>query len=100
MKKIVFSVLAILSICVSTAQDKSLQQMRNDAGREIKKDPNDTIPKVWKTGGILRFTMTQGAQDNWAAGGVKNSIGMSIYFCGYANYINGIQRWVLTIELV
>ena len=41
---------------------KRVQEMRNEATRTIKKDPNDTIPKVWKTGGLLRFTFTQGAQ--------------------------------------
>ena len=80
MKKIVFSVLTLLSFYVSAAQDKTVQQMRDEANREIKKDPNDTIPKVWKTGGILRFTMTQSAQDNWAAGGDKNTLGLSSFF--------------------
>jgi hypothetical protein len=99
MKKIVFSVLAILSICVGVAQDKSVQQMRNEANREIKKDPNDTIPKIWKTGGILRFTMTQGAQDNWAAGGDKNTLGLSSFFSGFAYYKKGKNSWDNTIDL-
>jgi hypothetical protein len=99
MKKIVFSVLAILSIYLSMAQDKSVQQMRNEANREIKKDPNDTIPKVWKMGALLRFTMTQGAQDNWAAGGDKNTLGLASYFSGYAYYKNGKNSWDNTIDL-
>ncbi len=48
--------------------------MRDEASRNIKKDPNDTIPKIWKLGGVLRFTLTQGAQDNWSAGGDKNHL--------------------------
>src|ERR1700712_529227 len=99
MKKILFSVLTILSICVSKAQDKSMQQMRNDANREIKKDPNDTIPKIWKTGVLLRFTMTQGAQDNWAAGGDKNTVGLSSFFSGYAYYKMGKHSWDNTVDL-
>jgi Protein of unknown function (DUF3078) len=99
MKKIVFSVLAILSIYLSMAQDKSVQQIRNEANREIKKDPNDTIPKVWKMGALLRFTMTQGAQDNWAAGGDKNTLGLASYFSGYAYYKNGKNSWDNTIDL-
>jgi Protein of unknown function (DUF3078) len=99
MKKIVFSVLAILSIYISVAQDKSVQQMRNEANREIKKDPNDTIPKVWKMGGLLRFTMTQGAQDNWAAGGDKNTLGLASFFSGYAYYKRGKNSWDNTIDL-
>ena len=61
MKKIVFIIFALFSLCRVMAQDKSVQEMRNEANRDIKKDPNDTIPKLWKTGGLLRLTMTQGA---------------------------------------
>ncbi len=99
MKKIVLSVLAILSIYVSAAQDKSVEQMRSEASREIKKDPNDTIPKVWKTGAILRFTMNQSAQDNWAAGGDKNTLGLSSFFSGYAYYKKGKNSWDNTVDL-
>ncbi|HEY2348018.1 MAG TPA: DUF3078 domain-containing protein [Puia sp.] len=99
MKKIVLSVLTIVSVYVSTAQDKSVQQMRNEANREIKKDPNDTIPKVWKTGGLLRFTMVQGAQDNWAAGGDNSTLGLSAFFSGYAYYKMGKHSWDNTLDL-
>ena len=80
MKKIVLCIVSIFCIYAVMAQDKSVQQMRNEANRAIKKDPNDTIPKIWKTGGLLRFTFTQGAQDNWSAGGEKSSIGFSQFF--------------------
>jgi hypothetical protein len=99
MKKIVLGILAILSINISTAQDKTAQEIRNDANREIKKDPNDTIPKIWKTGGILRVTVTQGAQDNWAAGGEKSTIGFSGFFSGYAYYKLDKHSWDNTIDL-
>jgi Protein of unknown function (DUF3078) len=99
MKKIAFSILSILSIYGCMAQDKTVQEMRNEAGRAIKKDPNDTIPKVWKTGGVLRFTMTQGAQDNWAAGGDKSTLGLSSFFSGYAFYKKGKHSWDNTIDL-
>ena len=99
MKKIVFSVLSILTIYVGMAQDKSVQQMRDEANREIKKDAEDTIPKVWKTGAILRFTLTQGAQDNWAAGGDKNTLGLASFFSGYAYYKKGKNAWDNTVDL-
>jgi hypothetical protein len=79
MKKIVIGVLSLFCIFSAAAQDKTVQEMRNEASRTIKKDPNDTIPKVWKTGGLLRFTFTQGAQSNWSAGGDKNSLGLSSF---------------------
>lgn len=99
MKKIVFSVLFLLSIYVGLAQDKSVQQMRNEASREIKKDPNDTIPKLWKTGAIFRLNFLQGAQDNWAAGGDNSTLGLSSFFSGYAYYKLGRHSWDNTVDL-
>jgi Protein of unknown function (DUF3078) len=99
MKKIVFILLCILCLSVSRAQDKTMQEVRNEATRTIKKEPNDTIPKIWKTGGVLRFTMTQGAQDNWAAGGDNSTLGLSSFFSGYAFYKKGKHAWDNTIDL-
>jgi Protein of unknown function (DUF3078) len=99
MKKTIFIVLAVLSIYTGMSQDKSVQQMRDEANRAIKKDPNDTIPKLWKTGAILRFTMTQGAQDNWAAGGDNSTLGLASFFSGYAYYKFGRHSWDNTIDL-
>jgi hypothetical protein len=99
MKKTALIILSILSILVSSAQDKSVQEMRDEASRTIKKDPNDTIPKIWKLGGLLRFTLTQGAQDNWSAGGDKNSLGLSSFFSAYAFYKKGKNAWDNTIDL-
>jgi hypothetical protein len=90
------SVLCLLSVC---AQDKSVQELKSEASRTITKDPNDTIPKVWKIGGVLRFTMTQGYQDNWAAGGDKNTVGLSSFFSGYAFYKKGKHSWDNTLDL-
>jgi hypothetical protein len=99
MKKTVFSILSVLCVYVSLAQDKTVQQLRDEASREIKKDPADTIPKVWKVGGFLRFTLTQGAQSNWSAGGDKSTIGLSSFFGGYAFYKKGKHAWDNTVDL-
>ena len=99
MKKIVLSVLSLLCAYMGLTQDKTMQDVRSEATRSIKKDPNDTIPKVWKTGGVLRFTMTQGAQDNWAAGGDNSTLGLTSFFSGYAFYKKGKHAWDNTIDL-
>ena len=99
MKNTLVSFLCILFIGHVFAQDKTVQEIRNEANRAIKKDPNDTIPKVWKTGGLLRFTMVQGAQDNWAAGGDNSTLGLSSFFSGYAYYKKGKHSWDNTIDL-
>ena len=99
MKKIVFGVLSILIFYVARSQDKSVQQMSNEANRIIKKDPNDTIPKLWKTGGLLRLTFTQSAQDNWAAGGENATVGLGSFFNGFAFYKKGKHAWDNTLDL-
>jgi hypothetical protein len=98
MKKIVVF-LFLCSFYLVRGQDKTVQELRNEASRTIKKDPNDTIPKVWKTGGTLRFTFTQGAQSNWSAGGEKNTLGLSSFFSGYAFYKKDRHSWDNTADL-
>jgi hypothetical protein len=99
MKKVVLSMIPALFVLVSFSQDKTVTQMRDEANRTIVKDPNDTIPKIWKTGGLLRLTLTQGAQDNWAAGGDKSTLGLSSFFSGYAFYKKGKDAWDNTLDL-
>jgi hypothetical protein len=99
MKKILISVLSLFSFYLAAAQDKTVQELRNEANRDIKKDPNDTIPKVWKTGGLLRFTFTQAARSNWSGGGDKSSLGLSSFFSGYAFYKKDKNSWDNTIDL-
>ena len=65
----------------------------------LKKIRTIPYPKLWKTGGILRFTLTQGAQSNWSAGGEKNTLGLSSFFSGYAFYKKGKHSWDNTIDL-
>jgi len=99
MKKIVICILSVLGFYSAMAQDKSVKEMQTEANRTIAKDPNDTIPKVWKTGGLLRLTFTQGAQSNWSAGGDKSSLGLSSFFNAYAYYKKGKNAWDNTIDL-
>jgi len=99
MKKILISLLAILCVYVSFSQDKTVQDLKNDASRTITKDPNDTIPKVWKKGALLNFNFNQASQSNWAAGGEKNSTALSALFHGFAFYKKGKNSWDNTLDL-
>jgi hypothetical protein len=99
MKKVLIVILSVFCLQTVIAQDKSVQEMRDEASRTIKKDPNDTIPKIWKIGGVLRFTMTQGYQENWAAGGEKNTLGLSSFLSAYAFYKKGKHSWDNTLDL-
>jgi hypothetical protein len=99
MKKIVLNIVTILCVQVALSQDKSVTTMRDEANRNIAKDPNDTIPKIWKIGGLYRLTFTQGAQNNWAAGGDKSTLGFSSFFSGHAFYKKGKNAWDNTLDL-
>ncbi|HVY76663.1 MAG TPA: DUF3078 domain-containing protein [Puia sp.] len=99
MKKILISFVAILCAYVSFGQDKTVQELKNEAARDIQKDPNDTIPKIWKKGGLLTLTFNQASQSNWAAGGDKNSLALSGIFHGFAFYKKDRNSWDNTLDL-
>ena len=66
------------------AQDESIKKLRSDADKNIKKDPNDTIPKTWKIGGIYNLNLSQASLSNWAAGGDEFSFSLNSLFSAYA----------------
>jgi hypothetical protein len=99
MKKILFSLAAILCTYWSVAQDKTVQELKDEASRSIQKDPNDTVPKLWKTGGLLSLNFNQGSQSNWAAGGENSSLALSTFLHAYAFYKKGKNSWDNTLDL-
>ena len=76
-----------------------MQDLKAAASREIKKDPNDTIPKVWKKGGIYNLTFNQAALSNWSAGGDKSSLSLSTFLHTFAFYQKGKHSWDNTLDL-
>ncbi|HEY4153825.1 MAG TPA: DUF3078 domain-containing protein [Puia sp.] len=99
MKKILISLGAVLCAYTSFSQDKEVQELREEATRSIKKDPNDTIPKTWKKGALINFNLNQSSQSNWAAGGEKSSVALNSLFSGYAFYKKGRNSWDNTLDL-
>jgi hypothetical protein len=99
MKKILFSLVAVLCAFCSFSQDQSVQELKNEASRAIQKDPNDSIPRTWKKGALLNFNFNQGSQSNWAAGGDKNSLALSTLFHGFVFYKDGRRSWDNTLDL-
>jgi hypothetical protein len=98
MKTIFISLVALLCAYSGFSQDKAVQDLKNEASRSIEKDPNDTIPKIWKTGGLLSLNFNQAAQSNWAAGGDKNSLALSTFFHGFAFYKKDRHSWDNTVD--
>ncbi|HWC54271.1 MAG TPA: DUF3078 domain-containing protein [Chitinophagaceae bacterium] len=92
-----------MSILVSSlslfAQDQSVKQLQADANKTIAKDAADTIPKVWKTGGLFNLNLNQGALKNWAAGGDRSSLSIASLLDLHAYYKKGKNQWDNTLEM-
>lgn len=102
MKKLkwaLFVVFGILSVFSLNAQDGTVKELRDAAGRTITKDPNDTIPKIWKKGGLISLNVNQGALSNWAAGGDKSSLSIASLVSLYAYYKKDKTIWDNTLDM-
>ena len=86
-------VILLLPFYAAFAQDATVQGMKADASKTITKDPNDTIPKTWKTGGIFNLNLAQGSLSNWAGGGDKFSLSLNTFINAYAFYKKGKHSW-------
>ena len=89
MKKI-FLVTAISVTAVSVlAQDATVKDLQNAAGKEVKSTEKDG----WKKGGTLIININQGSLSNWAGGGEQNTLGINGIFNYGINYRKGKNTW-------
>ncbi len=93
MKKICLSACMLCFVMMIHAQDKTVQELKNEANRDFKKDPNDTIPKIWKTGGVFNLNFNQASLSNWSAGGDKSSLSLNSFLNIFAFYKKGKNSW-------
>lgn len=98
MKKVLF-VAAFLSSMTAIAQDQTVKNLKKDAERQIKKDPNDTTTRTWKTGGFVGLNAAQGSLSNWAAGGDKFSLALNGNLSAYAFYKKDKHSWDNTLDI-
>ncbi|HTD93399.1 MAG TPA: DUF3078 domain-containing protein [Chitinophagaceae bacterium] len=96
--KQLFLAVAMFPILISTAQDPTVKGLRSDAERSINKDPADTIPKIWRKGGIYGINLSQGSLNNWAAGGDDFSLSINSVLSLYAFYKKGKHSWDNTLD--
>jgi hypothetical protein len=75
-----------------------VEQLKTEASRTIKKDPADTLVKVWKKGGLYNLNLAQGSLNNWAAGGDEFSLSLNSYLNLYAFYKQGKHSWDNTLD--
>ncbi|MES1220851.1 MAG: DUF3078 domain-containing protein [Bacteroidota bacterium] len=100
MKRFIFIFATALIASVVFAQDKTVTDLQAEAaGKTVKKDPNDTIPKTWKTGGLFSLNVAQGTLSNWVGGGDKFSLSLISYLNLYAYYKKGKHAWDNTLDL-
>ncbi|MFT3700899.1 MAG: DUF3078 domain-containing protein [Agriterribacter sp.] len=102
MKKLrwcLFISVSILSFTSVNAQDETVKGLKDAAGRTITKDPNDTIPQIWKKGGLISLNVNQGALSNWAAGGDKSSLSIASLISLYAYYKKDKTIWDNTLDM-
>jgi hypothetical protein len=90
----------LLLICTTAvAQDKTVKELQTEAGKAITKDPNDTIPKTWKLGGMYNINMAQGSLRNWAAGGDDFSLTITSVLNMFAFYKKDRHSWDNTLDV-
>ncbi|HET9824045.1 MAG TPA: DUF3078 domain-containing protein [Chitinophagaceae bacterium] len=89
--------LALFSVNVQ-AQDKTVEKLKQEAGRTLAKDASDTTVKIWKTGGVLGLNFAQTSLSNWAAGGDEFSLSLNALVSLYAFYKNGRSSWDNTLD--
>ena len=96
MKKFLLPLLLLPFIAIS--QDESVKKLKADAEKSIKKDPNDTVAKKWKTGGIYSLNVAQASLNNWAAGGDEFSFALNSLLSVYAFYKKDKHSWDNTFD--
>ena len=99
MKKLALAVAVLCITVTTTAQDKTVQELRGESGKTIKKDESDTTVKTWKTGGMFNVTLGQTSLTNWAAGGDQFSFNGNGLLNLFAFYKKGIHSWDNSIDM-
>jgi len=98
MKKLFTIILPLATACLVNAQDKTVKELKESSEQQIKKDANDTIPKIWKTGGLINLNVSQGSLSNWAAGGDEFSLSLNSIVNLYAFYKKDRVSWDNTFD--
>src|SRR5580698_10367917 len=99
MKQIGLVMFLVFAFLALQSQDKTVQDLKTEAAKTITKDPNDTIPKIWKVGCLYNLNFNQAALSNWSAGGDKSSISLATSLNAHAYYKKGKNAWDNTLDV-
>lgn len=83
---------------IGKAQDKTIRQLKEASEKTIKKNADDTLKQVWKTGGVYSINLSQGSLNNWAAGGDEFSLSLNSLLSVFAFYKKDKHSWDNTLD--
>jgi hypothetical protein len=98
MKKFVLAGTILLAGFAAAAQDQTVNSLKAESSKDIKKDPADTSKSTWRKGGIYSFNISQASLSNWAAGGDNFSLAVNSLLSLYAFHKNGKHSWDNTFD--
>ncbi|PWT76452.1 MAG: hypothetical protein C5B59_06415 [Bacteroidetes bacterium] len=99
MRRFFLAAVAIVASCVVFGQDKDIENMKKEAAKEFQKNPEDTIPKIWRVGGLFTLNFNQAALSNWAAGGENSALSFNSLLSLHAFYKKNRDAWDNTLDL-
>jgi hypothetical protein len=99
MQKVTLALSFLLITITSIAQDKTVQELRQESSKSIAKDDKDTVVRTWKKGGLFNGTLGQTSLSNWAAGGDQFSFNANGLLSLFAFYKKGIHSWDNSVDL-
>jgi hypothetical protein len=98
MKKIISIILLLVAVGTTQAQDKTVNNLKEESARKIAKNAADTIVKTWKKGGVVGINLSQTSLSNWAAGGDEFSLSLNVITSLYAFYKKDKSSWDNTFD--
>lgn len=95
MKKKLLTSAALFIFFFVHAQDKQVQNLKNEASKEIKKEEKQK--EGWTKGGIFNLNLSQGASRNWASGAEKSSFSINTLVNAFTYYKKARNAWDNTV---
>jgi hypothetical protein len=99
MKQFLVILMTSLMMVEASAQDATVKNLKAETEKPIPKDEKDTIPRIWKTGGLISITINQGALSNWSAGGENFSFSLNSTANLFAFYKKDKHSWDNSLDL-
>jgi len=99
MKRYTSLIILIIINIGAFSQDPTVTQLKEAADKKIAKDLKDTIPQIWKMGGLYILNVSQGSLTNWQGGGDKSSFSLVSFLNLFAFYKKEKNEWDNTLDL-